>query len=1231
MRWLLLLLVVAPWVWACDLDSLETSTVIINDQSFLVRYGSGTCTDADLSRVSHYDFTQTDGSIVTLDFDVQAPQYVYKFERVADVPRGVYRRTVSGCLYNQQLNTSDLTDLDDTGFFTEANGLVVRMKRTVGRLRGAVDRSLTTTERCPFCFGVIGGIIGGALFSLTSGGGGGCSYCQAQFDEIKNTLGDLKTQVLAANAFNKATSDAITGFSQQFQDQGKLNSFMQTQISSLSGGISIVNNQVQAVVEQIGYMSSNLTSSFAAVHLVQQQSAAVDNSLYLSQQALMNATAAQFQRVTSALSTTMFQINDLYQRVYAVYTDREMHRNLRKAFHEQLGKDVTPLPSRLFSRKPGVAPITWSQRLARRTLASAFSVSNIHLQYASLASGTYTNNDLKVTFSCDQEWVANNTIDGQVPFSYLFNALSSQGTACYPTTSVSDQWTCACVLTITKTACQAKTSSNLFPWNWIKTPAMSLSTDTATHCVASPVTTSIDPSQAVDTLRSVFTSTTQWNNWYSSFCQNTPFVIGTGGKRLRMTSEEISMAMDFVYNKDDSTTPNLCDGSYSILSDTDNNVGRLSYAMYKIWQFSYKGVSAIKVPQVERELWGVIATDLQQDFNSFNERPDLVQTWRCQDITYSRVSDDTVPIYKATLTRAEHNIRVSINTGEYILINGNLTTIPMGAQNFTIKSDIVLTSDYQSLLPGYFYVAGDIFNPDSLDPEVIYDVPWSLFGEAGTPEGDKVNYISRNSTYAPSELFEAQQWRDDYHVRFEANKATVYPAMYMRRAQNLGGRFSCGGDIPEDGDITKTSASAKGDYNLCTLLRFFQMVTNYNTGTLYLRPNSFAYQFSQVQVPMGTYSQTFRTGCPTSYSVVNGTNEAEVTLETTIATDVTIKVILTQSGSGCQFPDISTRTYSASSPLVLTIPPCGSQYLQVTTLLTDLGCFSDPGLFLQVYQTSQTGIALPPSIVTALSVAQDYTALQIAEGLAANVLAQHQIALIGNPAVYADFGKAAAAVVKAIEDRDKALIESAASQGAYDKIYQNLLNKVGPLQQNFTQAMLIQLAAAKLALDLMSAMAGRDIAGLALNVSLRYNDSAEATAKLVASIEKTIDVMNWAKAKQQEESDCKGSGLTAIFTQMFCGFKNIFSSFGSFLSTVFSFIPILVIAGLVICLAMHCGPCAIKGVASAAEAGGHAASDAVKASKPKSKTVDGTTYHPVGGEGHIDSTDAPKSTTGSIF
>jgi hypothetical protein len=1027
---------------------------------------------------------------------------------------------------------------------------------------------LIATERCPQCLiggalaaGFVGGLVGSWLFGS---GGGGCSTCQEQINRISGTLGTISNQIAAVNQFvqdqNAWTQQATTAFAQQ----NLINAQQQQQLSSLSQGISGLQNEVNAVVLSIQYITSNLTVQQNNVNRALTAEFQATQSQAIALQTMWNATTGQITRISSALQTINQQIVSLYQNSYAIYTDRDMQRSLRKAFFDSLATSTTSLPSTLFSRIQGLAPMTWAQRLAIRNIQNAIKISTVHLLYTTNPSpNTYVATDLAVSFACDQEWLANNTMGVSVSFDFLFTAMNSANTSCYPN-SVSASWTCACVVTIVKTTCQAKSVAHTFPWNWNPTASMGLSSDSTAHCVSQPQVTGVDPTQTNNAFRSIFTSGIQWDSWWAAFC--TPgyqtFMTSSSGSRLRITSDQWPAYFDMVF---DQTYPGMCVSNYATLGDTPDAALKPTYKIYQLWSLAYQYAEQNLLQQVETNIWGVWPTDLKTVTNSYNQRPDLVQTYRCEDVYYSLVSNQVLPVYKATLLTVEHDLALSVNGGAQIIMNGNVTNVPVGVQNVTMISDVVLSADYAGLIPSYFYIVGDPLNPRSLYPGVIHDVPWSLIGESGTPQAGFINYIRRNSSFGATQVMDPRQWRNDFQMPFDPQAADTYAAQYIRQVQSVGGVIGCGNDVPENGDVSASFAHKSGDYQLCDIMKFFNFAPNYVSGTLLLQPRQFTYQFSNVQVPGGVYTQQFLTSCPSAYQVTNGTAVTVVRFNTNQVSTQQIRVVLTQTGTRCTAPTSTVYSYASSRPLTIQIPACGNQYMQVYTLSSDIPCYSS-SIYLQASQSSQSGQAVPPSVVTALAQFQDETAVSISSGLASTVLTQRQIASLTNPSSYATVQDALQASISAVDQSNAALLNLTSNAAAYTQISNALNASIDPLRQQVLAGIAQQYVINAVVMNMISEMGGTllDLTRLALSVK---NDSQlvnETSLAAQASIAATIA---YIRSHQSSGSDSCGSGsgfFGAIFGSIKCWLEDLVISMLRFV-----IVGLLVVA-VVCCFLQFC-------------------------------------------------------------
>lgn len=483
----LLLLLQARLCASFSIDSQTQSVQVVNGRTRVVHRATVRCNENDVG--APQVLSLQDGTMTRkVTFRCNAPRYVYDHNLVGYIPEVQIPAEGKVCLvdatsFNDTIvNTQDLYS-GDGGLSGGASRrlLSVNMKRTTAASRqlkwldgeqGKDDRASGYGQTIGLVAGAklgpAGAIVGGIVGSELGCWIGGCSG-----DGLQDLLDELQVQ-LNANAdtiasildWRNTQEEWNLAVNEQFARQVEINDYLQTQVSTNTESIGLLNQNVaalQAVTAQIVQTMGTAFPQFQAqIDANADYSAAIWN-------ATIELNADVRGHITSlyeALTNTNRRLRNSDLINYRAYKDVQLRRKLTRLYWE-IHDVATPQPTTPFVSYTGIRPMNETTLAAQHTLANAVRISSVIIQ-RTITTGTKAQ-FYNLSYMCDPVFLLDNTVPN-MEFQTLFDFLGPPD--CVPRTGgnvplVDDVWTCNCVVVVEKKECSTSTA---YPWNWAQGP-----------------------------------------------------------------------------------------------------------------------------------------------------------------------------------------------------------------------------------------------------------------------------------------------------------------------------------------------------------------------------------------------------------------------------------------------------------------------------------------------------------------------------------------------------------------------------------------------------------------------------------------------------------------------------------------------------------------------------------------------------------------------------------------
>lgn len=970
-NWLLVLLLARSAFAIPEIKDVRDAIVVVNSQQQHYHEATIVCSDEDEDTPFTYSFGVNNSHTLTIYCD--PPTYPYVVDLVGWVPSLIHVDASIVAMAPPGTNLT-LQTLHSQGYLPSGFHLQSNRRKA---LRSTNRRLLQTPgfEAAQVAFDVVQTIYDAAVAMRLRD-------LDGRIDKLNNAMREVQRWTEIANATAFAALDTS-------EDARAAADRAEAKFKQLSDTVGKLVEDEKRIEKEIAFINRTLNDNFDTF---EGQLAAVQNNedvLWNVTLNLSRTTAAQINEVVVQLRAQSMQIQAVNTALYMlskdVYMRREIIRNIFKRFNGTGDRELATTPFTLDSGSP---PMSDSERQTLHSLSESVVLAQTHMQFTSISGGQRYANSYDIAYRCDVEFVLNSTIPG-IDFATFFEFLgprTENGTTCMSGAGRSaSNWTCQCVITVTRYRCR-EAGAYTFPFGLQDTLSLPSSSETTTFCpnpdgsgpntvqVTSPDISTTEPYDL-----SIFTETTTWNTWFRAFCEDTVFVA-SGGKRIRLISDYMTThKFDFAFDKDDPAISDICDGSFAKLDDQDENHQRVSYTISKLWTMAYEAVAEVFSSKHEALVYGVLPAGVRSFDSMFNRRPDQVQAFRVETSYYARISDSKIPVYSLGPQNLRSAIRIQVDGGPVQYVNGTYT-VPIGsvAGNFTISNRVRETVSMQRNLPKAQRRIGDIVLPTNASNGRIYDVPENnICASRANCEGS-IDYIFQSSLlHDVDDPITLQQWEATYNIPFNPLGALSDPSTFIRRLEANGKFVTCSDQLNALGEIVDVE---NGNNDECTRLQFYHIRQSEDGSLIEYIPNSWSTE-ATIAFPLGTFTATVVSSCPSAYTVNATVNSAFVTFFTTSLSTVTIRVTVTSTNSSCSEDDAAgTYTLSAQSPLVLPrIDACGSKYVNVYPLDQTSPCYPGGGISVQVNQTAQTQSGVPPQISIAVAQAADQQTVQLLE------------------------------------------------------------------------------------------------------------------------------------------------------------------------------------------------------------------------------------------------------------
>lgn len=744
---------------------------------------------------------------------------------------------------------------------------------------------------------------------------------------------------------------------------------------------------------------------------------------------------------------------------------------------------------------------------------------------------------------------------------------------------------------------------------------------------------------AIESTGMLFTSTSNVYSFFTALCQaSSSWAADANGNIVRVASDTSTGFIDLSLNPN--LLADVCESDVSVLANLPNNQYRLSYNIYSAWGLGYQAVSTALLGFWDEQVFGTLPTGTSAHKIPFNQRPDIQQSVSCTNMYVSKyagtgiqlavpytttlqndginpnpnllnpnlvtngdeyppypdflysstasMSTEKLPVYSIAPVERVYNPELSVNGGSCVIVNGTCS-LPMNGLNFSASVALTLSTEWSSLLPGPTYWVGDFnLGYNSGGNQVVVDVPRDLLKVAKTRKSicGSLLYLfqPRSSIYTNNSQFNipdtdygvpvnALDWASFYNSFYDPNCATESPYSYARVVDQYG---ICQQSVSDTGAVTQV---VPGDNDYCALMQAFRVyVPNYVSAYMSMEPRQYTGTATFV-VPVGEIIQQTNSACPSSYTVSmpNGAAAAlYITFFTTTASEQTATLTVTGYGS-CAGTQSTTFTFSATNSYTTSpIAACGSQYANVYPYLSNIPCYSSPGIELYKAYSSQDGPIVSSSTVDFVSTQVDSAVTSMSSMINQLLALQTQITSIPYLATSA---YDAAQQYAQVMDQQLALVASAnytqqnAAEAAQKRIVQQQIsqNSATVLGNIVLQEQQVK----KLQNITQQANASNALAQL-------YNQfSQNATAQMAQLINITGQEIAAEAAYVRHElalaeaslgggggGSCGGTlGSIFLIGSIICGIENAFSGL---LSGIMSVIMIIIIIGVCICCLPTC-------------------------------------------------------------
>jgi hypothetical protein len=857
-----------------------------------------------------------------------------------------------------------------------------------------------------------------ASLALGAFGAASGSYALYEIGQLRGDVTNLKSSV---SELQLSTLDNTVGISY-------LNQYLNILFNSTGGVIDRQNQDAQFQRD----INQNLTALAQTVFAVANMNAmlASNTSRWFTTltDALANATAFESQQTYNTFKSllqaetrqwtaldqyllrdqTLEQIQNI--QITNVATQRDARRMITRVITAQLANYTNPLPSTPFMRDRGVPNLSTNQLAAMRTVAQAQRVSTTSLRYTTFSAGVYTAREIIIRHLVDPIFFQNYTVpfpNFDTIFSYLGPGPTAS-TECYSLTNTSQTWACNSVLTIEKWSCVLTGSPiPMYPGNWSVGASLADSPEVGTKCAGSPGTatpTFVDPTVTTDTLRSIFTLPQSFVTWWGAQCpiwaaaalwNSQASTAASNVSHIRVYSQDIGAFQDILLNV---TDPAACDANWVTASNRLNAQYYVAYNLYVYAVQAYSSKRRAVYTALETLIYGIPPTDTEENRFLFSRIPFVANVYETFELYWQSIATTKIPVYTShPIDEQQCLVRFRIGDGTQQLAYGQWTSQITGG-NFSIVTPLSYTIPSGSLRPsGPFSFVGEFRNPLKPDPDVIYDAPFRSMDTLGPRCDTLLYYMQSSALYASTDPINATQFINDNAISPRPLSCGSRSASYYKRQliDNGFGVTTCGPYLPENGDrlgATTVGVYQQGDADWCTYMKAHEITSNVSASgdlvALTWRPRIYSVQFT-IEVPVGTITQNLRTACPSRYTVQPRVGLSLLALETDATAPQQIVVKIVGSQGSCGQPGVQTHTYSATNPLALSLQDCARNYVQVYTVASDIPCYPDPGIPINITQIGQAAIGVTPAIQTLVSVSQSaltsdiaFIARQYATGIA---------------------------------------------------------------------------------------------------------------------------------------------------------------------------------------------------------------------------------------------------------
>ena len=1082
-----------------------------------------------------------------------------------------------------------------------------RIRLKIGSMQRKVNvlRKLIYKQRNPFLIAGLAFVAGAATGYLISRAFGSGGDFQSKFDMIDASLRKIGTQLRNFDDFVKKTNQRVENQAANIDLANANIGRLQDQLDVVRGDVAKAFDHINNIVNITQLMQQQEQNDFA---LVESQLLSITNGSSALQdytRQLATVTKQQVGALAEAIANTDAQLQQVNIQMYNFMQDLYMRRGVIRNFWDHVDDD-TGEASRPFVENIGQPPMSDDQINALSTINQAKLIGRMRVSYTLTSGSGKTAVERILSYSCDPLQISTNVMPRST-FRSLFQQLGpddgGNGTYCYdPYGSANTRWNCSCAIILEEYTCTLSTSK-LYPWDWSNnTASLSLSEEAYGLCGnQNPQKTSLALVDNLPTQSNVFTSMNAWYTWFRNFCGTLPFVASTNnatkGMKWRVYSDLHDAWQDFSLNG--TTTSDVCSPDISFFLNQDNNVQRPAYAIYSFWKLSYDQNQRYALLELQKSLYGVMTSNVDEEPRLFATHPSDADTARCHYFYYTKVSDKKVTLYQVDPLSIEHVVYVSADDGPEVpvVLNGTgITQIPLtdGGRPATAESQLILSTDFSNLLPGSFKMVGPFIDFSS-EPPKLYDVPFADIGD-GTPSSrrHKVNWLYQKLRHGPDALITAATYLNDTANSYMPRYLGDSPVDYARTVVQVpGGKYLCADAFDAHNQVVPVLGANK---DLCTQMKFFRMnldTTNPDQMILTYRPDSYTISVS-LKLPSGIYKQQIATSCPSNYSITKADDQWVFSFFTTQVEPSTIIVKISKFNQQVQCAPEGPFTYSywAGNPASHALAACGQMYINVYMYDSDLPCYAEPGISADVEHRAVDGPVVPSYVRQAITYSADIGLQQAV--LIDGALSSLRYQMSSLPYKYwSSLDAFDQAVTDNLNRQQEIYVQirvnaSGEAQKAID-------NEIARLQNDTQQVIDNQRILLQYAQDVRAALA---ISANYSRLEALYANQSRELAKRIDvqqdDLEDTIRRTNDIKVS----TDCNSQ--SGIFGAITCtvknAFSNMFSSIGSFFGVLLNIAFYVLLFVLLLCCL---GPC-IRVLAPVLQSSFTSVTSAVKdVSKPK--------------------------------